>query len=98
MAEKFKKNKEDFTCENCEVFIKGNGYTNHCTNCLWSKHVDVFPGDRAEECGALMEPVRAEKKHGEWTLFHKCLMCHEIKKSRLNPKDNFDEVIKISNQ
>lgn len=31
---------EDFICENCGTEVKGNGYTNHCPKCLWSKHVD----------------------------------------------------------
>ena len=30
-----------------------NGYTNHCSQCLWSKHVDINPGDRSPE---LLQP------------------------------------------
>jgi len=26
-----------------------NGYTNHCSQCLWSKHVDINLGDRSPE-------------------------------------------------
>jgi DNA-directed RNA polymerase subunit RPC12/RpoP len=47
MSSKFRKNKEDFVCENCSREVVGDGFTNHCPKCLYSKHVDVFPGDRA---------------------------------------------------
>jgi hypothetical protein len=57
MSTVFKKTKEDFVCEHCGKPVVGNGYTNHCPECLWSKHVDVNPGDRAATCLGLMEPV-----------------------------------------
>lgn len=45
---------EDFVCEVCGTKVKGTSYTNHCPNCLWSKHVDQnVPGDRAELCHGL---------------------------------------------
>src|SRR3989344_2693847 len=52
----FKKVIEDFTCEHCDTFVEGDGYTNHCPKCLWSLHVDNEPGDRANNCNGLMEP------------------------------------------
>ena len=54
---KFIKNIEDFTCEHCGAPVKGTGYTNHCPKCLWSKHEDVNPGDRASDCHGLMKPI-----------------------------------------
>jgi len=45
---KFQKRIENFTCEKCGLFVKGTGYTDHCPNCLWSKHMDINPGDRKE--------------------------------------------------
>lgn len=100
---KFKKNKEDFVCEHCGKEVKGDGFTNHCPNCLYSKHVDVFPGDRAllrenseQACEGLMEPIAAEQKEGEWSLVHKCLKCGKLQKNKISPNDNFDEIIKIS--
>jgi len=53
----FQKKKEDFICEKCGFVNVGDGYTNHCQKCLWSKHVDINPGDRAEKCQGLMEPI-----------------------------------------
>ena len=57
MTKKFQRTKEDFTCEKCNLVVNGSGYTNHCPRCLWSKHVDVNPGDRQATCQGFMEPV-----------------------------------------
>ena len=61
-VKKFQKHTEDFTCEHCGAFLQGNGYTNHCSRCLWSKHVDNSPGDRANSCRGLMKPIAVEPK------------------------------------
>jgi hypothetical protein len=54
-SRKFQRTREDFTRERCRTFVKGGGYTNHCPECLWSKHVDVNPGDRQATCQGLKE-------------------------------------------
>jgi hypothetical protein len=41
---RFQKTVEDFVCEHCGHPVAGNGYTNHCSQCLWSKHVDDNSG------------------------------------------------------
>ena len=92
---------EDFICEMCSTENFGNGYTNHCYRCLWSKHVDVNPGDRAANCGGLMEPVGAEQKSGEIIIVHKCIKCQHIKRNRAAADDDFDlliELIAMGNQ
>lgn len=71
----FTKVKEDFTCEHCEYRVTGSGYTNHCPRCLWSKHVDVDPGDRAAGCGGLMEPIAIEGASPQYTIVHRCIRC-----------------------
>ena len=71
-TKKFQRRKEDFVCEHCGASVKGNGYTNHCPCCLWSKHVDINPGDRAESCGGLMEPVSVVSRQGHYLLTQKC--------------------------
>ncbi|HYC79501.1 MAG TPA: RNHCP domain-containing protein, partial [Candidatus Binatia bacterium] len=53
----FQRTPENFVCENCGTKVSGNGYTNHCPNCLYSKHVDNNPGDRLNKCHGLMEPI-----------------------------------------
>ena len=67
----------------------GTAHRNHCPNCLWSRHVDVVPGDRAAECGAAMEAVAiAGRDDGEWTLVHRCRSCHTLKANRVAGDDN----------
>jgi len=96
MSGKFIKKVENFVCENCGYVVEGNGFTNHCPKCLWSKHVDVFPGDRREKCGGLMEPVGLKIESGKEAIVHKCVKCGEIKNCKVSKKDNRDEIIKIS--
>jgi DNA-directed RNA polymerase subunit RPC12/RpoP len=96
MSLKFKKKKEDFICENCGAIVKGNGFTNHCPKCLYSKHVDIFPGDRSQNCGGLMKPISAEESGEKWSLVHKCLKCGKEQKNKISKEDDFGEVVKIS--
>ncbi|RJQ30697.1 RNHCP domain-containing protein [Candidatus Parcubacteria bacterium] len=95
MSLNFKRTIEDFTCENCGAEVSGNGYTNHCPKCLWSKHVDIHPGDRLADCGGLMKPAASEVRGGVCHIFHKCVKCGYEKKNRTSPKDNFDEILKV---
>ena len=89
-TKKFQRAKEDFTCGKCGFFVRGNGYTNHCTHCLWSKHVDVNPGDRMALCGGMMEPISVETKSGEWIILHRCTVCRAEKKNKASKDDAFD--------
>jgi hypothetical protein len=93
MSQKFQRNIEDFTCEHCGFEVKGTGYTNHCPKCLWSKHVDVFPGDRAEECGGLMEPIGLVMKKGTYVITHRCVKCGEERTNKTVPEDNIEILI-----
>lgn len=96
MTKKFQRRIEDFTCEKCGKKIKGGGYTNHCPVCLWSKHVDINPGDREANCSGLMEPISIEQKRDEYIITHRCEKCGYEKRNKSIPTDNFDEILKIS--
>lgn len=97
LTKKFQKKKEDFICENCGFLVKGNGYTNHCQKCLWSKHVDKNPGDRIEECQGLMRPVGLElRKGGRYFILHRCEKCGFERFNGVSDQDDFDVVIKIT--
>lgn len=98
MSKKFIKKIEDFICDNCGALVHGDGYTNHCPECLWSKHVDVYPGDRDAKCGGLMEPVEVEYSGGEYTLTHRCQKCGTEKKNKASEKDNTDMLIELSSR
>jgi len=92
---KFQKRIEDFVCEKCGAFVKGTGYTDHCPECLWSKHVDVNPGDREAECGGLMEPIGVEVKGGEYIIHYQCQKCGYKFRVKARPEDNFEEILKL---
>ena len=89
---------EAFTCENCGYEVKPLGYSsrNHCPKCLHSKHVDVNPGDRAEECKGLLVPINIENnsKKGEVIIF-RCKKCGQIRKNKVAEDDDFDTIIKV---
>ncbi|MFZ1735891.1 MAG: RNHCP domain-containing protein [Candidatus Moraniibacteriota bacterium] len=91
----FQKRVEDFSCGHCAAAVSGDGYTNHCPHCLWSRHVDIHPGDRLSRCGELMEPVSAFLEHGEWQVQHHCLSCGYEKKNRLAADDDMSVLAKI---
>jgi len=63
-----------FRCGNCRLDVSyrapGTAHRNHCPNCLWSRHLDDDrPGDRAAECGSLMEPIAVTVRgDGEWSV------------------------------
>lgn len=94
---KFTRTTEDFDCAFCGTHVKGNGYTNHCPECLSSLHVDVNPGDRAAECHGLMLADHYEQKKGEEFVVHKCTKCGHIRPNKISPNDNRDAVIALSN-
>ena len=68
----------------------GNGYTNHCPDCLWSKHVDIQPGDRAATCRGLMEPVAIEYVRSEFVIVHRCAACGHVRRNRAATDDQLD--------
>ncbi len=96
MSQTFSKKVEDFKCENCGFDVSGNGYTNHCPKCLWSKHVDIHPGDRLSKCGGMMKPISVESKNGEYVITHSCVICGHNKNNKTSPEDDFDQIIKVS--
>ena len=79
---------EDFTCGNCGAAVRGDGYTNHCPRCLWSRHVDINPGDRAAVCGGLMEPAAAGIKQDRWFIAHRCVECGFVRRNRTSGADD----------
>lgn len=97
-TKKFQRKIEDFVCEKCGHKNIGDGYTNHCQKCLYSKHVDINPGDRGSDCGGLMEPIETTNKGDVLCVTHKCLKCGFKKKNKISDADDFSEVIKISTE
>ena len=90
---------EDFVCENCGEMVKKSSYTarDHCPKCLYSKHVDINPGDRLEECHGLLEPIGIEMSNRKgYVIIYKCKKCGQIRKNKAAKDDNMDLIIKLS--
>ena len=90
---------EEFICENCGKEVPKLHYTSrdHCPYCLYAKHVDINPGDRAEECHGMLEPIGIENspKKG-YVIVYKCKKCGAIRKNRVAEDDDMEEIIKLS--
>lgn len=95
MTKKFTRTIEDFRCEHCDTSVTGNGFTNHCPNCLWSKHVDINPGDRREKCGGMMKPIKVEKRGEGYVIIQKCERCGFERPNKLEGEDDFDTAVAI---
>ena len=101
MQEKiFTKNDSGFICGHCGKEVPPLGYSsrNHCPFCLYSKHVDVNPGDRAAECGAMMRPsaVTVNFKKG-FVITHKCVKCGAERNNKMQSDDDTALLIKLTN-
>lgn len=88
-SRRFQRRIEDFECLHCLERVRGDGYTNHCPLCLWSRHVDVHPGDRAADCQGAMRPAaaRLDSKKG-MVILHRCLSCNHEHWNRSSPADD----------
>ena len=95
----FTKRDEEFICENCGKKVSKLGYTSrdHCPYCLYSKHVDIMPGDRKEDCKGLLKPIRVEldSKKG-YVIIYKCEKCNAIRKNKAAEDDNKELLIQLT--
>jgi RNHCP domain len=74
-------------CESCGAAVApvtNGSYRNHCPLCLWSKHVDIKPGDRASDCMGMMRPARLDHRSGKGlVIIHRCTRCNVVRANRL---------------
>jgi len=92
---------DPFTCNVCGRLVTpcgaGSDHRNHCPNCLSSLHLDNEPGDRAADCGGIMEPVAVwVRKTGEWALIHRCKRCGQLSSNRIAADDNPMKLMSIA--
>jgi hypothetical protein len=92
----FTRRTEDFVCAHCGAEVTGNGYTNHCPKCLWSQHVDVDPGDRAEHCAGMMEPIALQGSTPHYRIVHRCARCGIIRRVDVALGDDPETVLALS--
>lgn len=89
---------ENFICENCQKKVSKLKYTarDHCPYCLYSKHVDINPGDRKNSCLGLLEPVGIEKHKDTYKIVYTCQSCKKNHKNIMAKDDNIDKIIALS--
>lgn len=92
------KKDEEFICDNCKILVKKLEYTSrdHCPNCLYSKHVDITPGDRQNSCKGILEPIGYVFKAGKEQILYECLKCRKRVKNIVAKDDNRDLIIELS--
>ena len=100
-----------FRCLNCQSWVSVNPYMgtdnrNHCSYCLWTKHVDgETPGDRMSNCRSGMKPIAltfkksglsktGDLRQGEIMIVHQCLKCGKLCINRIAADDNSNEILK----
>ena len=97
---KFKKNNTGFICAHCgnNVPLHPTSSRDHCNHCLWSLHVDVNPGDRANECKSLMKPIGLKIYNRKKQIVYECINCKNRQNCIVAPDDNVDKVIELSRE
>lgn len=94
----FIKNDNEFVCINCSRKVEKLKYTSrdHCNYCLYSIHVDVFPGDRANDCKGVLKPINVEidSKKGK-QIVYKCLKCGKTIRNVVAKDDDEEMIYKI---
>lgn len=92
------KNDNGFVCRHCGKNVKPLGYTSrdHCPYCLHSIHIDIVPGDRANDCLGMLQPISIEpnSKKG-YVIVYKCQKCGEIKRNKSADDDDFNVMLEI---
>lgn len=89
---------EPFICENCKEKVEPLHYSarDHCPNCLYSKHVDILPGDRSNPCQGLLIPIGISKYKDTYKIVYQCEKCHQLHRNIMANDDNMDKIIELS--
>ncbi|MDD2956338.1 MAG: RNHCP domain-containing protein [Oscillospiraceae bacterium] len=93
--------RDSFTCKFCGRLVTpagaGSEHRNHCPNCLCSLHLDLEPGDRAADCGGVMDPVAVwVRRDKEWAVIHRCRICGGLSSNRVAADDNPMKLMSIA--
>ena len=80
---------ESFVCGHCnkDVPIGDVMIRDHCPFCLWGRHLDNIPGDRAAGCGGLMRPLSFSVAGGIRWIHYECTQCSHQFRVRAHPDD-----------
>ncbi len=94
----FKKRNEGFICKNCgeRVSLHPSSSRDHCNFCLYGLHVDIEPGDRANDCKGVLEPVGIRKKNSKDQIVYRCKKCKKEVFCIVAPDDNFEAIVELT--
>ena len=98
MGEKFTVKNNAFGCEICGKANEPAPKTcrNHCRFCLYSKHVDVFPGDRANRCQGVFVPIGVEFSRGEISdITFLCQKCGQKSRNKIADDDDREALFRL---
>ena len=89
---------ESFTCIHCGKPVTKLNYTarDHCPFCLYSRHIDIMPGDRANPCQGILVPIGIEKFKDTYKIIYECEKCHQQHKNIMAKDDDMDMIIELS--
>lgn len=94
-----------FVCEHCGRAVRAvtdGGYRNHCPFCLYSKHLDETPGDRADECGGLMEPTGLLASKKGLQIVHCCIRCGAVRVNKIaeitDQPDDIEAIVELTGE
>lgn len=95
---RFTQRDEEFICEKCNKKVDKLVYSSrdHCPYCLYSKHIDINPGDRLNNCLGLLKPIDIEKYKKTYKIIYKCEKCGQIHKNLIAIDDDMDTIINLS--
>ena len=95
---KFNALDEEFICEFCNKKVNKLIYTSrdHCPYCLYSKHVDINPGDRLNTCLGLLKPIGIEKYKNTYKILYRCQKCNQNHKNIMARDDDMNKIIEVS--
>ena len=98
MQKQFSVNNESFECDNCGKTVSKHPTSSrdHCNYCLFGKHVDENPGDRANTCKGVLEPIGIKRRSDKLQIAYKCRQCGETVFNVAAPDDDEQALIELS--
>jgi len=97
---RFIKHNQEFVCRQCgaKVPLHQSSSRDHCHQCLFSLHVDVYPGDRKNRCRGVLEPIGIIIKKGKQQVVYKCRKCYKDTLNIIAEDDNREKIIELTGQ
>lgn len=89
---------DSFDCVQCgkNVLPHPSSSRDHCPYCLTGLHVDNEPGDRANTCRGVLEPIGLEIRSGKQQIIYHCNRCQQTRRNIVAPDDNQERLVELS--